>query len=104
MHPPYMPGDTAAALEINVRGGHVYEAHVQSVRHQGGHWLVETDHGRYAVDDRGVGTEVDTPDFAGELFPIDEEIALDLAVRGDGYEVKPTLIDVGRDIDRGHER
>jgi len=76
MNVPYAPGDQAAWLELDDDGLHVTRAWVKSVEAEGNRWRVETTYGTELVNDQGEGRE---------LVPIDNELELEFAERGDHY-------------------
>jgi hypothetical protein len=76
MNAPYAPGDQAAWLELDDEGLHVTRAWVESVEKEGNRWRVETTYGTELVNDQGEGQE---------LVPIDNELELEFAERGDHY-------------------
>ena len=76
MNAPYAPGDQAAWLELDDEGLHVTRAWVKSVEEEGNRWRVETTYGTELVNDQGEGQE---------LVPIDNELELEFAERGDHY-------------------
>jgi hypothetical protein len=93
MSPPYVPGQSLAWLTAETEGIRVHRAVVQAIEpaEDGVGWKVTTDWGVATVDDEGV---------TGRVVPIDDEIARELYVHGGDYLVRPTYIDLPRDLER----
>jgi hypothetical protein len=90
MASPYARGDTVAWLSIDPEGMRVHRAEVLGIEPEADGWRVSTTHGTEHVDMRGEGSA---------LVPSDEEIATELAQRGDGFLVRSTTQDI-----RAHSR
>jgi len=83
---PYTPGQTLAWLDLDPDGIRVHRATVSHIEASAEHdrWRISTDRGDAIVDHTG---------NSGHVIPIDTDIATQLYVRGDGYLVRPTLMD-----------
>lgn len=90
------PGDVMVHLAAVDDGVLVESAQVRSVTSVSGSWSdtsvlrVETDKGTFLTDTDGVGSE---------LVPLDDELNRQLQLRGNGFVIEPTEVD----IDLGHE-
>jgi hypothetical protein len=91
MTAPYSPGQTLAWLETDPDGLRVHRATVAAVEPSGepDHWKIRTDRGLTTVDDMGAGART---------LPLDPEIETELYIHGDGYLVRPTVIELDRAI------
>lgn len=90
MAPPYQRGDAAVWLGLDDAGMRVFRTEVLDVRPDDGSWRVSTVHGTERVDAAGIGPA---------LVPMDDDIAQDLAERGDGFLVQSTVRDIEADLD-----
>src|SRR4051794_34624854 len=90
MAPPYRVGDRAVWLEPDPDGLRVHRTTVIAIEPDPEGWQVETTHGVEHVDGRGEG---------GALVPADEELAVALDNRGDGFLVESTTRQLEAQLD-----
>lgn len=93
MAPPYTPGQTLAWLDADPEGVRVHRATVLSIEQadQPERWTVSTERGLAIVDRAGVGAHA---------VALDTDIQTELYIRGDGYLVDPTHIELAHTLDQ----
>jgi hypothetical protein len=89
---PFAPGDQAVWLEDDPAGMRVWRAEILEVsQEEPDSWRVSTTRGEEVVNREGEGPS---------LVPMDEEIATDIARKGDGFLVESTVRDLERLLDQ----
>jgi hypothetical protein len=82
---PYGKGDEVVFLSLDPEGMRPHRSQVLSISEtEPGRWQVETGHGEGEVNQYGVGASI---------VPMDEEMATELARKGDGHLVRSTTRD-----------
>jgi hypothetical protein len=82
---PYRKGDEVVFLSLDPEGMRPHRSQVLSISEtEPGRWQVETVHGEGQVNQNGVGASI---------VPMDEEMATELARKGDGHLVRSTTRD-----------
>jgi hypothetical protein len=89
---PYAPGDQVLFLENDPKGMRVWRAEVTEVVQQDiDSWRIETTHGAEVVNREGEGAS---------LVQMDEQVAIDIARKGDGFLVESTVRDIERHLEQ----
>jgi hypothetical protein len=92
---PYAPGDTVVILQHDPDGMRVHQATVTEVTQEDiDSWRIETTHGQEVVNREGEGPG---------LVPMDEQIATEIASKGDGFVVESTVRDIERHLEQSPE-
>ncbi len=92
MDRPYEPGHQVAWIETDPRGLRIHRATITSIEQsrEPGAWAVTTSRGTETVDDAGVGVRA---------VPLDDFLEAELHIKGDGYLIGPTVIELTHTLD-----
>jgi hypothetical protein len=95
MPTPYEQGQSLAWIELDTEGVRVHHATVETIEPASapGRWTVTTDRGVSIVDGAGVGAET---------VPLEQDIADDLYLYGDGFLVTSTLLGMEQGSDQDY--
>lgn len=89
---PYDPGHQVAWIETDTHGVRVHRTTVESIEQatEPDTWAVTTARGTETVDDAGIGNRA---------VPLDEFLEAELHIKGDGYLITATYVDLTHDLD-----
>lgn len=90
---PYEPGHPMAWIETDTHGIRIHRTTVESIRQasEPDAWTISTPRGTETVDQSGVGVRA---------IPLDEFLEAELHIKGDGYLISGTFIDLTRSVDQ----
>lgn len=84
---PYEPGDPVVWIENDPHGVRVHRATVQSIQQatEPDTWAVTTERGTETINEEGIGVRA---------LPLDDLLEAELHIKGDGYLVTATYVDL----------